>query len=149
MKNLAFGFALVLLAGCAAPSSSNNAADDHAGHSHGAAPSAGSAQGTPLGTEVVGARYRVTLRVTPESPAVGTAKFTASVAGAKEGTTVHVQLSMPGMNMSGPGIDMKSVGNGAFEGTAKLPMAGEYQAEVHLSGPDGPETAIYTFGVRE
>jgi hypothetical protein len=149
MKNLAIGFALVLLAGCAAPSS-NNAADDHAGHSHGAdAPTSGAVRGTSLGTEVAGAHYRVTLRVTPESPAVGTAKFTASVADAKEGTTVHVQLSMPGMNMGGPGIEMKSVGNGVFEGAAKLPMPGEYQAEVHLSGPDGPETATYTFGVRE
>lgn len=78
----------------------------------------------------------VRLQTSPSPPRAGNTRFTATVKTASGAPVANANLSlglsMPSMSMGGPTIPLRHQGGGVYVGTAKLSMAGPWQADVSL-----------------
>ena len=78
----------------------------------------------------------VRLQTTPSPPRAGNARFTATVTTASGAPVTNAQLtlglSMPSMSMGGPTVPLRHQGRGVYVGSARLGMAGPWQADVSL-----------------
>lgn len=78
----------------------------------------------------------IRLQTSPTPPRAGNTRFTATVQTASGAPVTNANLSlglsMPSMSMGGPTIPLRHQGGGVYVGTAKLSMAGPWQADVSL-----------------
>ncbi|HEY0868568.1 MAG TPA: FixH family protein [Fimbriimonas sp.] len=106
-----------------------------------------------LGTKQEKEHFAVTLETEPAEPKMGKVNFVAEVWHHGEpapGQTVRVETSMPSMNMDGPSVDLKPTTGNVYEGTADLPMGGEYEAKVSVGGAEGHANEFtYRFNVSQ
>ncbi|HXG24514.1 MAG TPA: FixH family protein [Chthonomonadales bacterium] len=107
------------------------------------------ATGATLGTEQAAGPFQVTLSTEPAAPKVGDTHFELRISrGGQPVTdaTVQLSLSMPSMNMAGPEATLESGGE-HYHTTAKLGMAGEWEARVTVTADGESGTATYRFSV--
>ena len=104
--------------------------------------------GATLGTQQLAGSFAVMLMTEPKEPKVGDARFQVKVTQSGKPVTnaaVKLDLSMPAMNMGGPGVTLKHSGGGVYTGTTDLNMGGAYEAKVTVSAGGRASGATYNF----